>query len=114
MDEQDHGYLGKRTSDHDPKIKLVKADLQRIQEKLKELLQQQQLLKKQNEQLQTSLVASQQKNLQQQQRVEELQQQIAVLKMNTAQLDQQDKKELEKKINQYIKEIDRCIAQLGD
>lgn len=92
----------------------MKADLQRIQEKLKELLQQQQLLKKQNEQLQTSLVASQQKNLQQQQRVEELQQQIAVLKMNTAQLDQQDKKELEKKINQYIKEIDRCIAQLGD
>ena len=79
-----------------------------------ELLQQQQLLKNQNKQLQASLTASQQKILEQQQRVEELQQQIAVLKMNTAQLDQQDKKELEKKINQYIKEIDRCIAQLGD
>lgn len=114
MDEQDHGYLRKRTSHHDPKIKSVQTDLQRIQEKLKELLHQQQLLKKQNEQLQTSLSASQQKNLQQQQRVEELQQQIAVLKMNTAQLNQQDKKELEKRINQYIKEIDRCIAQLGD
>lgn len=90
------------------------TDLQRIQGKLKELLHQQQLLKNQNEQLQASLTVSQQKIREQQQRVEELQQQIAVLKMSPAQLDQQDKKELEKKINQYIKEIDRCIAQLGD
>lgn len=92
----------------------MQADIQRIQGKLKELLQQQQLLKKQNEQLQSSLAATQQKSREQQQRVEELQQQIAVLKMSSVQLDQQDKKELEKKINQYIKEIDRCIAQLGD
>lgn len=92
----------------------MQTDLQRIQGKLKELLQQQQLLKYQNKQLQASLTASQQKIREQQQRVEELQQQIAVLKMSPAQLDQQDKKELEKKINQYIKEIDRCIAQLGD
>lgn len=92
----------------------MQTDLQRIQGKLKELLQQQQLLKYQNKQLQASLTASQQKIREQQQRVEELQQQIAVLKMSPAQLDQQDKKELEKKINQYIKEIDRCIAQLGE
>lgn len=92
----------------------MQADIQRIQGKLKELLQQQQLLNNQNKQLQASLTASQQKIREQQQRVEELQQQIAVLKMSPAQLDQQDKKELEKKINQYIKEIDRCIAQLGE
>jgi chromosome segregation ATPase len=92
----------------------VKAELQRIQEKLQELLRQQQLLKKQNEQLLASLAASEQKSTAHQQRIEELQQQVSVLKMNAAQLNPQDKKELEKKINQYLKEIDRCIAQLGE
>jgi hypothetical protein len=39
---------------------------------------------------------------------------MGVLKMNSGALEQQDRKEMEKKINQYIREIDRCIAQLGE
>jgi hypothetical protein len=37
-----------------------------------------------------------------------------VLKLNQENLNEADRKEMEKKINQYIREIDRCITQLGE
>ena len=103
----------------------MKEDLQRIQEKTQQLVKQLQVLRNQNAKLEASLEALQQQQSQkeqkhqlqqqgQQQKLEELQQQIAVLKLNNGSLDNQDRKELEKKINHYIKEIDRCIAQLGE
>ena len=46
-------------------------------------------------------------------KMEELQQQIAILKVASGQLNEKDKKEFEKKINQYIREIDKCISYLG-
>jgi predicted nucleic acid-binding Zn-ribbon protein len=46
--------------------------------------------------------------------ITQLQEQIGLLKMSSGSLENQDRKEMEKKINQYIREIDRCIAQLGE
>jgi hypothetical protein len=38
----------------------------------------------------------------------------AKVKTSTSGLSEPEKAEIEKKINHYIKEIDRCISQLGN
>jgi Sec-independent protein translocase protein TatA len=43
-----------------------------------------------------------------------LEQQLALINASSGASDEQGRKELERKLNHYIKEIDRCIAQLGD
>jgi len=39
---------------------------------------------------------------------------VAVIKMGTVDLQESDKRELEKRLNQYIREIDRCMAMLNE
>ena len=48
-----------------------------------------------------------------QNRVEELQQQVSILKMAAGEMSDKDKKIFERKLNQYIKEIDKTIAYLS-
>lgn len=43
-----------------------------------------------------------------------LEQQLALFKASSGVSDELSRKELERKLNHYIKEIDRCIALLGD
>ena len=43
-----------------------------------------------------------------------LEQQLNMLKASSGQLDEQAKKDLQKQLNHYIKEIDRCISLLGE
>ena len=49
-----------------------------------------------------------------QQTIETLRQQVEVLKISSGNWDENDKKEFEKRINHYIKEIDKCIALLSE
>ena len=84
-----------------------------LNEKLQVLLKQYNRLKKENEQLKELL---QQQKLQQAmslQIIDQLEQQVSILKFGAGEMNEKDKKEFEKKINLYIKEIDRCIAFLG-
>ncbi len=43
-----------------------------------------------------------------------MEQQLNMLKATSGQLDEQAKKDLQKQLNHYIKEIDRCITMLGE
>ena len=43
-----------------------------------------------------------------------LEQQLNLLKATSGQIDEQAKKELQKQLNHYIREIDRCISLLGE
>jgi len=43
-----------------------------------------------------------------------LEQQLNLLKASSGQLDEKAKKDLQKQLNHYIKEIDRCISLLGE
>jgi hypothetical protein len=47
-------------------------------------------------------------------RVDELQQQISILKLASGELSEKDRKEFDKKINSYIREIDKCISFLSE
>lgn len=88
--------------------------LKRIQEKLQLLLKQHAALRKENSRLIEELKNANQKTSAQQKNVEELKQQVSVLKLNTGEMSEADKKEFEKRINNYLKEIDRCIALLSE
>jgi chromosome segregation ATPase len=84
-----------------------------INDKLQQLLRQQARLRKENERLRTELDEWRSKEINYQQKIEELQQQVQILKFSAGEMTERDKKDFEKKINQYVKEIDRCIAFLS-
>jgi len=87
--------------------------LKRIQDKLQQLLKQHTALQKENTRLKEELGEAQQKISTQQKSADELKQQVSILKVSAGDMSEADKKEFEKRINGYLKEIDRCIALLG-
>jgi hypothetical protein len=92
----------------------IGQQLKRINEKLQLVLKQNQLLLKDNEKLAAELQQAREINNDQLKKIDELEQKISLLKMATGQMLESDKKELEKRLNLYIREIDRCIAMLGE
>ena len=94
-------------------MSLGNEQLRRIQEKLQSLLKQQSLLEKENSQLKTELAASRQQELGYVEHIEKLKQEVDVLKLATGEMNEVDKKAFEKRINTYVREIDRAIAMLS-
>jgi chromosome segregation ATPase len=92
----------------------TEQQLKRIQDKLQQLLKQHTALQKDNNRLKNELDTAQQKLTAQQKATDELKQQVSILKLNAGEMNETDKKEFEKRINGYLKEIDRCIAMLGE
>lgn len=88
--------------------------LKRIQEKLQLLLKEHTVVKKENRKLKEELDSAQRKISVQQKSADELKQQVSILKVSAGEMNEVDKKEFEKRINGYLKEIDRCIALLGE
>lgn len=86
----------------------------RIQEKLQHLMKQHLFLQKENLQLKKELTAVNSKGLINQQSMETLKQQVEVLKITSGNWDEVDKLKFEKRINTYLKEIDRCITYLSN
>jgi chromosome segregation ATPase len=92
----------------------AEEQLKRIQDKLQQLLKQHMLLKKENQQLKQALHGLEAESASHQEQVDGLKQQVDILKLSAGELGEKDKKEFEKKINGYLKEIDRCITLLGE
>lgn len=88
--------------------------LKRIQDKLQQLLKNYIILEKENNQLKKELDKATQQILQHQINIDGLKQQVEVLKLNNGEMNTADKKEFEKRINSYLKEIDRCISLLSN
>ena len=84
-----------------------------LNEKLQQLLRQYSRLQKENDRLKDELQLSKNRETEIHQRVDELQQQISILKVTSGEMNERDKKEFEKKINQYIREVDKCISFLS-
>jgi phage I-like protein len=85
-----------------------------INEKLQQLLKQYSRLQKENERLKVEITEAKQKEILTVQKLDEMQQQITILKVASGELTEKDKKEFEKKINQYIREVDKCISFLSE
>ena len=84
-----------------------------INDKLQQLLRAMNRLKKENEKLRLELDQSKLRETASLQQIDELQQQAGVLKMAAGEMNETDKKNFEKKLSQYIKEVDKCIAFLS-
>jgi NAD-dependent SIR2 family protein deacetylase len=91
----------------------LEIHLKRIQDKLQQVLKQQTSLQNENLRLKKELEKSNKHILVYQQNIDDLKQQVEVLKITSGNWDETDKKEFEKRINNHIKEIDRCIAFLS-
>jgi len=88
--------------------------LKRIQDKLQQVLKEHAALQKENLRLKEELDKNRTQSFSHQQNIEDLKQQVDVLKITSGDWDPNDKKEFEKRINSYIKKIDRCIALLSE
>ena len=91
----------------------LEVQLKRIQDKLQQVLKDHSALQKENLRLKEELDKNRTHSFTNQQTIEDLKQQVDVLKITSGDWDHNDKKEFEKRINSYIKEIDRCITMLG-
>lgn len=85
----------------------------RIQDKLQQVLKQHESLRKENSLLKEELNVHKNQATQHNENVDRLKQQVEVLKLSNGEMNEVEKKQFEKRINGYIKEIDRCIAMLG-
>ncbi len=92
----------------------IEIQLKRIQDKLQQVLKDHSALQKENLRLREELDKNRTQTFTHQQTIEDLKQQVEVLKISSGDWDHNDKKEFEKRINSYIKEIDRCIALLSE
>jgi cell division septum initiation protein DivIVA len=88
--------------------------IQQVHQKLQLLLKQYHALQRENRQLKDAMGALETKAAQDAQLIETLKQQTEMLKVSGGVMDETAKKNFEKRINQYIKEIDRCIALLSE
>jgi poly-D-alanine transfer protein DltD len=93
---------------------ILENDIKRVNDKLQQLLRQYTALQKENEKLKALVKKSLEEKEHSQQQMEQLQQQVTILKTAAGQLSETDKKEFERKINQYIKEVDKCITLLSE
>jgi hypothetical protein len=93
-----------------PAEKVIELQLNRIQNKLQQLLKQQAVLQKENLLLNDELEKIKKQNSVHQQTADTLKQQVEVMKITAGSWNDQDKKDFDKRITGYIKEIDKCIA----
>lgn len=88
--------------------------IKRINDKLQQLLKQYQSLQKDNERLRNTVKKLEEESQAKMQNIEQLQMQVNILKTSAGQMSEADKKAFDKKINQYLKEIDKCITLLSE
>jgi chromosome segregation ATPase len=84
-----------------------------LNEKLQLLLKRVTHLQKENQQLRTELHEARQAEAAAQTEVEKLKQQAAILKFAAGDMNEKDKKEFERTISRYIRQLDKCIAYLS-
>jgi len=87
--------------------------LLQLQQKQQLLLKQFTSLKSENRQLTKRLAKKDAQLTNAEERLKDLQQKLDVLKISKSSFDDKEKKELERRIDAYVREIDRCLALLN-
>jgi len=95
-------------------MSVLAENIKRINTKLQQLLKQYQLLQKENEQLKIAIKELKTRQENDLLLITQLEQQAGILKSAAGKMNETDKKSFEKHINQYIREIDKCIGLLSE
>jgi hypothetical protein len=91
----------------------INTHIKQVNAKLQQLLLQHHKLHAENEQQKKLIETLQQNDVQQKDKLEAIRQEQLILKASLDKMDEAEKKELEQKINGYIKNIDKCISLLS-
>lgn len=89
-------------------------DIKRINDKLQHLLKNYQLLQKDNKRQSDLIKELREIKEKDDQQIITLQEKLIILKATAVKMNEGDKKAFEKSINQYIREIDKCIDMLSE
>jgi hypothetical protein len=92
----------------------LELQVKRIYDKLQQVLRQREALLKENNKLKEELQQLRQSEMDRTDQVEQLKQQVEILKVKKGEMPLEEKALLEKRLSQYIREIDRCIALLAE
>ncbi|RFM29836.1 hypothetical protein [Deminuibacter soli] len=91
----------------------LETQLKAVHDKLQQLLRQYQVLQKENLQLKTDLQQAKQVVKTREDKVQQLQEQLDIVQISTGNLNGTEKKALEKRIDGYLKEIEKCLSLLN-
>jgi chromosome segregation ATPase len=91
----------------------LSQQIQAVNEKLQQLLKQYQSLQKDNQRLLKENEHLKEKYDVKNEQTHQLQQKMEALKLTSVALNDDVKKDLEKRINSYLKEIDKCLTLLN-
>lgn len=95
-------------------MNLFDEHIRRINDKLQQLLKKYSYLQKENDKLKNELHAIKSKEKEKDEQLQLLSLRIDVLKASRGEMKEDEKKSFEKKINQYLKDVDKCIALLNE
>jgi chromosome segregation ATPase len=90
----------------------LESQLKRVGEKLQLMLKQRDLLLKENVKMKQEIADLRTERKDHLNSVEKLRQQVEILKISRTEMNEAEKKQFEKRLSQYIREIDRCIGLL--
>jgi uncharacterized coiled-coil DUF342 family protein len=95
-------------------MKTIEEHIDFINSKLQVLLKKYASLQKENASLRSEVERYKEKQLQSLQKIDSLETQANILKTSAGSMNEDEKKNFEKKINQYIKDVDKCITMLNN
>jgi hypothetical protein len=95
-------------------MSILESHIKIINEKLQQLLKKNTSLQKQNEMLNAELAVLKEKEMVYKSSIETISQKVNILQAASGSMSDKEQKELEKRIDKYIKEIDKCISILSD
>lgn len=93
---------------------MLEQQVKRIHDKLQQVLRQREAFLKENNKLKDELRQLRQSEKDRAEQLEQLKQQVEILKAKKGEMPLEEKALLEKRLSQYIREIDRCIALLAE
>jgi alanyl-tRNA synthetase len=93
---------------------ILEDNIRRVHVKLQQLLKQYLQLQKENSRLKKELETANALQVEDQETINQLRQQVAILKVAAGLMNEADKKAFDRQINQYIKEIDKCMVMLSE
>ncbi len=85
-----------------------------INDKLQQLVKKSNSLQKENEVLYRELSVLKEKEKEYKSTIDAMSQKVNILQAAAGKMTEADQKELEKRINQYVKDIDKCIDMISE
>ncbi len=95
-------------------MSILETQLKTINDKLQQLVKKSNSLQKENEVLYRELSVLKEKEKEYKATIDAISQKVNILQAAAGKMSESDQKELEKRINQYVKDIDKCIDMISE